>query len=299
MSVLERLETYAQVRTDELMSKHTTYHVGGRVDYYIYPMNFTALMCILHILDEERIPFFTMGRGSNVLFGDTPFHGAIINLDRTLNEFYIEPNGLMTAQAGCSIINLSVEALKKNLSGLEWASGIPGSVGGALYMNAGAYKSDMSKIVREICVLKDNSICWMTNEEADFSYRHSIFQKQKNWIIMACRIQLAAGNRDSIRNLMNSRRERRMSTQPLDKPCAGSVFRNPKEMPAWKLIDDMGLRGYQIGGAKISEKHSNFIVNENNTATASDVRQLIQLIREQAMEKYGIRLITEVEQLNW
>lgn len=299
MSMIERLETYANIKTNESMSKHTTYHVGGNVDYYIYPDNFLSLMRVINILEEANIPFYTIGRGSNILFSDKPFHGAIINLDRSLNDFYFEPDGTLVCQAGCSIINISVEAMKKNLTGLEWSSGIPGSVGGALYMNAGAYRSDMSHVVQDVLTLRDGRIEWIDQDELDFGYRHSVFQKHKDWVILGARLQLHPGDSEEIRDLMNSRRQRRMNTQPLDKPCAGSVFRNPESIPAWKLIDQMGYRGYQIGGARVSDKHSNFIVNENNTATASDIRDLIQMIRQEAKEKYDISLITEVEQLNW
>lgn len=250
-------------------------------------------------MEEANIPFYTIGRGSNILFSDKPFHGAIINLDRSLNDFYFEPDGTLVCQAGCSIINISVEAMKKNLTGLEWSSGIPGSVGGALYMNAGAYRSDMSHVVQDVLTLRDGRIEWIDQDELDFGYRHSVFQKHKDWVILGARLQLHPGDSEEIRDLMNSRRQRRMNTQPLDKPCAGSVFRNPESIPAWKLIDQMGYRGYQIGGARVSDKHSNFIVNENNTATASDIRDLIQMIRQEAKEKYDISLITEVEQLNW
>lgn len=299
MSMIERLETYANIKINEPMSKHTTYHVGGNVDYYIYPDNFLSLMRVINILEEANIPFYTIGRGSNILFSDKPFHGAIINLDRSLNDFYFEPDGTLVCQAGCSIINISVEAMKKNLTGLEWSSGIPGSVGGALYMNAGAYRSDMSHVVQDVLTLRDGRIEWIDQDELDFGYRHSVFQKHKDWVILGARLQLHPGDSEEIRDLMNSRRQRRMNTQPLDKPCAGSVFRNPESIPAWKLIDQMGYRGYQIGGARVSDKHSNFIVNENNTATASDIRDLIQMIRQEAKEKYDISLITEVEQLNW
>ncbi len=299
MSILERLQAYAEVFVNEPMKKHTTYHIGGNVDYYIMPANSTALMCIIDILKEEQIPYHVMGRGSNVLFGDQPFHGAIINLDKTFNDFYFEPNGILVAQAGCSVINLAVEAMKHSLTGLEFASGIPGSIGGALYMNAGAYKSNMSEIVLDVCVLKNDQICWMDGAQLEFAYRHSIFQMHKDWTILAGRFQLQSRPKAEIRDLMDSRRERRISSQPLDRPCAGSVFRNPEEMPAWKLIDDLGLRGYQIGGAQVSEKHSNFIINANNQATAKDVHALITEITVRAKETYGIDLITEVEHLNW
>lgn len=299
MDILNRLETYAKVLSQEPMRKHTTYHIGGNVDYYIYPNDILALMNVVDLLKEQQIPFHVLGRGSNVLFGDEPYHGAIINLDKTFNDYYIEENGKVTVQAGCSIINLAVETAKRGLSGLEFASGIPGSVGGALFMNAGAYKSDMSAVVTEVCVYKDNSIVWLSKEQLEFAYRHSIFQKQRDWVILACRMQLKPANVYEVQALIESRRQRRIASQPLDKPCAGSVFRNPKQMPAWKIIDEMGYRGYQIGGARISDKHSNFIVNENDQATAHDVMALIDMIKTQAKKEFDIDLITEVEQLNW
>ncbi|MGI6511085.1 MAG: UDP-N-acetylmuramate dehydrogenase [Catenisphaera adipataccumulans] len=299
MSVLERLETYARVKEHESMKKHTTFHIGGTVDYFIYPKNCTSLLCVVNILNENHIPYFVMGRGSNVLCDDEDFHGAIINLDRTLNEAYIEPSGILVAQAGCSVVNLAAEAMKHSLSGLEFASGIPGSIGGAVYMNAGAYKSNMAEIIKDVFVMRDNQIVWMDKSELELAYRHSIFQKHKDWTILAARLQLQPADRDEIRDLMDSRRQRRMAAQPLDKPCAGSVFRNPEHIPAWKLVENLGLRGFRIGGAQVSEKHCNFIVNENNEATAADVRNLIALIKEKAKNTYDIDLITEVEQLHW
>ena len=299
MSILERLKTYGDVLENEPMSKHTTYRIGGTVKYYIYPKNCTSLMCILDILEEINLPFYVLGRGSNVLCSDTHFDGAIINLDRYLNDFYFEPDGILVAQAGCSIINIAVEAMKKSLSGLEFASGIPGSIGGGLYMNAGAYKDTLANHLIDVCVLKDKTIQWIKKEELEYDYRHSAFQKHKNWTILVGRFQLEKANQTDIRDLMDSRRERRMSSQPLDKPSAGSTFRNPEEIPAWKLIEELGLRGYRVGGAAVSTKHCNFIVNEDNTATAQDVRDLIEHIKQCAKEKYNIDMVTEVEQLYW
>ena len=152
MSIKDRLMTYAEVLEHEPMKKHTTFKIGGCVDYYIYPKNCTALMCVLEILAQENIPYYVLGRGSNVLCSDTDFHGAIINLDRTLNDFFFEEDGVLLAQAGCSIINLSVEAMKRSMSGLEFASGIPGSIGGALYMNAGAYKANIASLLEGVYV---------------------------------------------------------------------------------------------------------------------------------------------------
>lgn len=299
MSILERLNAYGKVLENEPMKKHTTYRIGGTVSYYIYPNSETALMCILDILKEETIPYYVMGRGSNVLCDDTHFNGAIINLDQTLNNYYFEPDGTLVAQAGCSIINLSVEAMKRSLSGLEFASGIPGSIGGCLYMNAGAYKSDLSKILKDVCVLKGDEIVWIPCSELEYGYRHSIFQTHKDWTILAGRFQLEKAVQSDIRNLMESRRQRRIDAQPLDMPCAGSVFRNPESIPAWKLVEEMGFRGHMVGGAQVSTKHCNFIINATGEATAKDVRDLIACIQAKAKELHNIDLITEVEQMHW
>ncbi len=298
MSLLKRLRAYGRVLEHEPMSNHTTYKIGGRVDYYVYPDSELALVQLIRVLKEENIPYYVLGRGSNLLFHDSDFHGAIINLDKTLNNYYFEPDGTLCAQAGCSIINLAIEAMKHSFTGLEFASGIPGSLGGCLFMNAGAYKSDLAAVLEQVCVLKDDNLVWIDSEALDYSYRHSTVQTHRDLTICAGRLKLEPADQDSIRQLMNSRHQRRVDSQPLDKPCAGSVFRNPKQMPAWKVIDGLGLRGMQIGGAKISEKHSNFIVNEGS-ATAEDVHALIEHIKELAMEKYGIEMITEVEYLNW
>lgn len=299
MSVQEKLAVYGRVLCNESMKKHTTYRIGGTVDYFIYPKNELALTRILQILKEENIPYHVLGRGSNILCSDAHFHGAIINLDRTLNDFFFEEDGVLLAQAGCSIINLSVEAMKHSMSGLEFASGIPGSIGGALYMNAGAYKANIASLLEGVYVWKDGCIEWMDPKDLDYDYRHSIFQKHKDWLILGACFRLNKGDRKEIEALMDSRRQRRMDAQPLNMPCAGSVFRNPESVPAWKLIEQLGLRGYEIGGAQVSLKHANFIVNKNGEAKAKDVLDLITLIQTKAKEEYGIDLITEVEHLVW
>ena len=299
MSLQEKLAVYGRVLCNESMKKHTTYRIGGTVDYFIYPKNELALTRILQILQEENIPYHVLGRGSNILCSDAHFHGAIINLDRTLNDFFFEEDGVLLAQAGCSIINLSVEAMKRSMSGLEFASGIPGSIGGALYMNAGAYKANIASLLKGVYVWKNGCTEWMNPKDLDYDYRHSIFQKHKDWLILGACFQLNKGDRKEIEALMDSRRQRRMDAQPLNMPCAGSVFRNPESVPAWKLIEQLGLRGYEIGGAQVSLKHANFIVNKNGEAKAKDVLDLITLIQTKAKEEYGIDLITEVEHLVW
>ena len=298
MNLNEKLKIYADVLEDELMSKHTTYRIGGRVKYYIYPRNLISLMRCIRLLKENKIQYEIMGRGSNVLWTDSYFDGAVINLDRYLNESYIEEDGTIVAQAGCSIINLAYEVAKKSLSGMEFATGIPGSIGGGVYMYAGAYKSDFSSILEAVMVLKDEQILWMQKDDLMFGYRKSSFQSHPDWIILAAKFKCKPGNREEILALMDSRRERRLASQPLDRPCAGSVFRNPETIPAWKIVDELGLRGFTLGGAQVSEKHSNFIINASGQAKAEDVKQLIAYIQEQAKEKFEIELITEVEHFN-
>lgn len=293
----EELKAIATVDKDMPLSKMTTLRIGGIAKYVIYPENTLSLQAVISKLNENNVPFKVIGKGSNLLCSDDDFEGAIIRLDRYLCGSYFD-NETLVAEAGCSIIALSYEALKNELSGLEFASGIPGTVGGVTFMNAGAYKSSMSDIIECVSVYRDGKIEWLTNEECEFSYRTSIFQKHLDWIILAIKMKLKRANQQDIRELMDSRRERRMSSQPLDKPSAGSVFRNPCESPAWKLIEGVGYRGKRIGDAVVSDKHVNFIVNDGN-ATAKDFITLVEEVQKAVKEKYGIDLYMEVEKFNW
>lgn len=298
MKQIEQLELYADVLRQEPLARHTTFRIGGVCDYFVYPKSLLCFMRCIQLLKEEGIPFKIFGKGSNLLCSDAPYHGAVLCLDRYLNNFYFEEDGTCLAEAGCSIILLAQEAMRRSFSGLEFASGIPGTLGGALYMNAGAYKSDMAGCLQEVCVYRDETIIWMKKEELDYRYRHSAFQTHTDWVILAGRLKLQAGEQGAIRDLMDARRERRMSTQPLDKPNCGSVFRNPQEYPAWHLIEAIGYRGKRIGGAMVSDKHANFIVNVQN-ASAADVDRLICEIQQEIQKRYGIDMITEVERFNW
>jgi UDP-N-acetylmuramate dehydrogenase len=250
----------------------------------------------MRLLKEESVPFKVIGKGSNLLCSDRVYEGVVIRLDK-FDDFYFLGNDLI-AQSGCSIIALSYQAMKQGLSGLEFASGIPASVGGVTFMNAGAYKRSMSDVIDSVFVYRDEKFEWISNQECEFSYRHSIFHSHPDWLIIAVRIHLESAPVSEIRDLMDSRRKRRMDSQPLDKASAGSVFQNPEEMPAWQLIDGIGYRGYRIGGAMVSEKHVNFIVNEDH-ATAEDYLTLVNEIKRLVDEKYHIRLHMEVERFNW
>ncbi|MBQ6487979.1 MAG: UDP-N-acetylmuramate dehydrogenase [Solobacterium sp.] len=295
--LLKELSEYAVVETDVPMSSMTTLHIGGPAKYVVYPENTIALDAIMKLLKEKNIPFKVFGKGSNLLCSDHPFNGVVLRLDRHMDAYYFNDDEV-TAEAGCSLIALSYAAAKHGLSGLEFASGIPGTIGGAVFMNAGAYKSSMSEVLKEVFVYRDGVLEWIKAEDCMFGYRSSIFQKHNDWIVAGVKLKLVPGNIDEIRSLMDNRRERRISSQPLDKPSAGSVFRNPENSAAWKLIEGIGYRGRTIGGAKVSEKHVNFIVNEN-CAKASDYLDLVQEIQEKVRSQFGIDLHMEVEKFNW
>lgn len=298
MEFKDRLMQYGDVECNESLKKHTTFRIGGKAKYYVYPRNELGLLRIIELAKEMGLPFKLFGKGSNILAGDNDYEGIVIGLDRYFNDFSFEEDGTCVVQAGTSIILLAQEAMKHGFTGLEFASGIPGTLGGAIYMNAGAYKSDISSIMKEVYVMEEDGTCeWKSVDTLDFAYRHSIFQSHPNWIILGARLKLELGDQEEIRALMDSRRQRRLESQPLNFPCAGSIFRNPTNQFAWQLIEELGLRGKQIGGAKVSEKHANFIVNANE-AKAEDVVSLIQLIQKEAKDTYGIDLIPEVEWFN-
>lgn len=298
MMLIQRLQAYGDVEMEAPLSKKTTFRVGGKCKYFIYPKSELSLLRILDILREEQIEVKIFGKGSNILCSDDDYEGAIINLDRYFTDFYFEESGKVLVEAGCSTVLLAHEAMKHSLTGLEFASGIPGTVGGAVFMNAGAYKSDFSKIIKEVYVIKNHQICVMSREELHYSYRHSDFQTHRDWIIIGALLELTQGDQKDIRDLMDSRRKRRMDSQPLDKPCAGSMFRNPVNAQAWELIEKIGYRGKHVGGAMVSEKHANFIVNDQN-ATAQDVFTLVSMIQQEVKKQFDIDLITEVEKFNW
>lgn len=297
IDLYKELEALAEVEENIPLSKMTTLRIGGVARYVVYPENTLSLQGVMNKLNQNHIPYKVIGKGSNLLCSDEPYDGVIIRLDRHLCNAYFD-NEHLVAEAGCSIIALSYEAMKNELSGLEFASGIPGTVGGVTFMNAGAYKSSMADVIDSVSVYRDGKIEWIQNADCGFSYRTSIFQKHPDWIILAVKMTLQKGDQKEIRELMDSRRERRMNSQPLDKHSAGSIFRNPEEIPAWKLIEGAGFRGKRIGDAVVSEKHVNFIVNENH-ASAKDFITLVTDVQKAVKDKYDIDLYMEVEKFNW
>ena len=275
------------------MSDFTTYKVGGYAKALVYPNSVDSLTKLLKYLKENNIKHKVIGNGSNLIFKDELYDGVLIKLTELDN---LEISGTtLKVEAGYNLIKLSMKAAKLGLAGLEFASGIPGTIGGAVYMNAGAYKSDMGYIVREVKVLTPSlEIKTLSNKELDFHYRTSFLQKNKDYICLEATIKLVKGDSKAIMDVIQDRKKRRLESQPLEYPSAGSVFRNPEGDYAGRLIEELGYKGKNIGGAYVSEKHANFIINKDK-ATATDVRSLIEEIRKKVKDKYNIDLIVEQE----
>lgn len=295
--IVKEIALYGDISEYVSLSTCTTLRIGGIARAVVYPKNALALTQIMNILLKKAIPYKLIGKGSNLLCSDEDYSGIIIRLDRYFNEYYFDKNTLV-AQAGCSIITLSYEAMKKGLSGLEFASGIPATVGGVTYMNAGAYKSNMKDVLDKVYIYRDGKCEWIDADECQFGYRKSIFHDHSDWLVLAVQLKLWPNDVDEIREVMDDRRERRMKTQPLDHYSAGSVFRNPEGKFAWKIIEELGFRGKKIGDAQVSEKHVNFIVNLGH-AKARDFLSLVEEIQYRAKNEMNEDLIMEVEKFNW
>lgn len=280
------------------LSKLTTYRVGGKASCIAYPKDINELVNLLKLLKSNGVKYKLLGNGSNLLFSDNDYQGVLIKLSEFNNIEFISKNKLRVG-AGYSLIKLSLLTAKKGLTGLEFASGIPGSVGGAVFMNAGAYKSDMGYVVESVKVLTPNyEVINLENKEMNFHYRSSYLQKNRDYICLEVIIKLQVGKKDAIEEVIKERRERRIASQPLEYPSAGSVFRNPDGNFAGKLIEDCSLKGMKHGGAMISDKHANFVVNYKD-ATSSDIKYLIDLAHDKVLEKYGIDMKIEQEFVNW
>lgn len=285
------------IKENVSLSKFTTYKVGGTARLLVYPKNTEKLILLLKKLKKENIKHKVLGFGSNLIFSDSLYDGVIIKLD-SFDEVKIKDT-VITAGAGVSLIKLSYKAQKEGLTGLEFASGIPGSVGGAVFMNAGAYKSDMGYIVSEVKVLTSElDVKTLYNKDLKYKYRSSFLQSNPNYICLEATLVLRHGDKNAIKELMETRKQKRLLTQPLEYPSAGSVFRNPEGDFAGRLIEECGLKGYSIGGAKVSEKHANFIVNSGG-ATASDVKNLITYVHDKVKEETKVDLKIEQEFVNW
>ncbi|WP_042356332.1 UDP-N-acetylmuramate dehydrogenase [Bacillus rubiinfantis] len=283
-----------KVKENEPLASHTTIKIGGPAALFIEPSSIEKLQKVMGVIKKHGINWRAIGRGSNLLVSDKGIDGVVIKLGAGING--LEINGTeITVGGGYSLVSLATLISRKGLSGLEFASGIPGSVGGAVYMNAGAHGSDISKVLTKAHILfADGTMEWLSNTEMDFSYRTSVLQKKRPGIVVEAVFQLSEGNREEIVALMQKNKDYRKVTQPWNYPCAGSIFRNPLPNFAGKLIESAGLKGHRIGGAEISTMHGNFIVNAGN-ATANDVLALIDHVKDTIFNLYGVKMETEVE----
>lgn len=277
---------------NEPLAKYTTWKVGGPADAVVIPDNKEQLVHLIRQLHELGVPWMILGKGSNLLASDKGIRGAVIKLGKAFEEVKFEGTEIEVG-GGASVVRLSIMAGKQGLTGIEFAGGIPGTVGGAVYMNAGAHGSDVSRIFKSAeIVLETGELVNYNAEDMEFAYRHSILH-EKRGIVLSASFSLEYGDRLEIAAALAAYKERRRRTQPLTQPCAGSVFRNPAGDHAARLIEAAGLKGRQVGGAEVSTLHANFIVNTGQ-ATAEDVLTLIQLIQDTIKSQYGIDLVPEV-----
>ncbi len=280
------------VLTDEPMSLHTTFKIGGPAEYFITPRSEEALLYALSRLKEENVRTVVLGKGSNVLFADEGFHGAVISM-AAFDRINVE-GSVITAECGASLTSVSRLAARYSLSGLEFAFGIPGSVGGAVFMNAGAYGGEMSSVVVKTRAIDQNShrILTYENEEHEFGYRESVFRRTKE-IVLSTELHLIPGDIAKIEHKMADFLERRQQKQPLDYPSAGSVFKRCEGRFTGQMIEEAGLKGLTVGGAQVSVKHAGFIINVGG-ATASDVLRLVDIIKETIKDRFGCSLECEL-----
>lgn len=277
--------------------KLTTYKVGGDARLVVFPENVEKLLVLLKYLKKRKISYYILGNGSNILASDNNYDGVIIKLTKI--DYIKKLTNRIVVGAGCNLIKLATEMCREGKSGFEFACGIPGTIGGAIYMNAGAYNSSISNIFIEAKFINDSlEIITIKRSEMDFAYRHSLLQNNKHLICVEATFAYKKGNVSQILNLVEGRKLRRKESQPLSYPSAGSVFRNPYMLYAGALIESVGLKGKTAGGAKISEKHANFIVNNKN-AKSADIKKLMDLAKIEVYKKFGVELKIEQELLNW
>ena len=284
-----------QIKPEEPMKNHVTFRVGGPADFFVTPKNYEELSWVLKCCAKYEMPCYIMGNGSNLLVSDQGYRGVVIQLFRQLNDIQCEGN-VIRAQAGALLSAVANRALEEKLTGFEFAAGIPGTLGGACVLNAGAYGGEMKDVLKSVAVLtREGERITLQKNELELGYRTSIIAK-KNYIVLEAEIELEVGDAEEIKAVMDDLKERRTTKQPLEYPSAGSTFKRPEGYFAGKLIQESGLQGFQVGGAQVSEKHCGFVINKDQ-ATAADIAELIRQVQDRVEEKFGVRLETEVKRL--
>ena len=281
----------SKIKVNESMKKHTSFKVGGNAKYFITATDIEDVRNVLKLAKEENVNLFVLGNGSNVLFKDEEYDGIVLQIK--LNNIEIEENKILV-EAGAKNAIVAKQLLEHSLAGFEFAAGIPGTIGGAVRMNAGAYGGEIKDILETVTYMKENGeVVTIQNQQCDFSYRHSIFCENP-YIILSCTFALQKGDKHKIQEKMNEYMQSRKEKQPLEYPSAGSTFKRGKDFITAKLIDECGLKGYQIGGAAVSEKHAGFIINKDN-ATATDIINLIDYVKKVVLQKTGKKIELEIE----
>ena len=297
--MINELKEYAEVKEHASVKELNTYRIGGKTKLLIYPNSIGDLVNVLKILKENNIKYFIIGNGSNIVLNSREYDGAIIKLEK-LNGTEFNPEMQMAyAEAGVMLPVFVKKCLDAGLTGLEFAAAIPGTVGGTIYGNGGAYNCCIMDYVSSLTVLDENyEIKTLDHEDIEYGYRTSMFKEQGNYIILGAKFYLTEGDKENAKEIIEERFKRRQESQPLEYPSAGSVFRNPEGDYAGRLIESCGLKGYKIGGAEVSEKHANFVINKDN-ATSEDVYKLINYIHDTVLDKTNVDLQVEQEFIDW
>ena len=284
-----------QVKKDEPMKIHTTFRVGGPASYFVTPETEEEVAKVIEVCTQENVPYYIVGNGSNLLVSDAGYRGVIVQIYKEMNEVKVEGD-LVKAQAGALLSGIAAKALGAELSGFEFASGIPGTIGGACVMNAGAYGGEMKDVLESVTVLTGKGkIIELGRNELELGYRTSVIAK-KGYIVLGAALKLERGDGEKIKTYMDELKEKRVTKQPLEYPSAGSTFKRPEGYFAGKLIEDAGLRGFQVGGAQVSEKHCGFVINRDH-ATAADIMELMRQVQIRVKENSGVDLEPEVKRL--
>ena len=284
-----------QIKVQEPMKNHVTFRVGGPADFFVMPRTKAELKAVITCCKEQEMPFYIIGNGSNLLVSDEGYRGVVIQIFKSMNEIVCDGT-VIRAQAGALLSAVANKALEEGLTGFEFAAGIPGTLGGACVMNAGAYGGEMKDVLKEVNVMtRDGELKTLKDYELELGYRTSVIAK-KNYIVLDAEIALQPGDKKVIKERMDELKERRITKQPLEYPSAGSTFKRPEGYFAGKLIEDTGLRGFQVGGAQVSEKHCGFVINKDH-ATAAEIAELMKQVSEKVERKFGVALEAEVKRL--
>lgn len=293
VALIQKVISKDKIKINEPMKNHTTFKVGGPADILIAPANKDEIMGIVNVCRENDIPMLVVGNGSNLIVRDNGIRGVVLKMYDSFSDIKVEGD-LLRAQAGVLLSKVANTALNHSLAGMEFAAGIPGTLGGAVFMNAGAYGGEMKDIVVESMYIDENGVeMTVKDEEHQFGYRKS-FAKDRNYIILESLLKLKEGNHEEIKAAMSELSKKRREKQPLQYPSAGSTFKRPEGFFAGKLIEDCGLKGYSIGGAQVSELHAGFIISKGN-ATSKDIIDLIEYIQQKVKDRFGVLLEPEVK----